>query len=100
VITFVVGAIVSFPGVSYLNALDHIAHLEPLTLSILLLILYFCVMQQVLLELPLLACVFAPERTQVAVVRFKAWLVGHGRTIAVVVLAVVGGLLVARGLAG
>jgi hypothetical protein len=100
VITFAVGAIVSFPGVSYLNALDHIAHLEPPTFSILLLILYFCLMQQVLLELPLLACVFAPERTQVAVVRFRAWLVGHGRAIAVVVLAVVGSLLVARGLAG
>lgn len=99
VFTFLVGAVVSFPGVSYLNALDHIAHLGPPTISILLLILYFCVMQQVLLELPLLACVFAPHRTQVAVVSFKAWLVGHGRTIAVVALAAVGALQVARGLA-
>ena len=99
-ITFAVGAIVSFPGVTYLNALDHIAHLAPPTLSILLLIVFFCVMQQVALELPLLACVFAPERTQVTVVRFRTWLVGHGRTIAVVALAAVGTLLVARGAVG
>ncbi len=99
VLTFAVGAVVSFPGVSYLNALDHIAHLGPSTLSVLLLILYFCVMQQVLLELPLLACVFAPERTQGAVVSFRTWLGGHGRTIAVVALAAVGALQVARGLA-
>ena len=32
-ITFVVGIILSFPGVSYLDALDHIHHLNPGTVA-------------------------------------------------------------------
>jgi len=39
----------SFPGISYVNALDHIAHLNPPTVALLLLIVYFSVMQQSLL---------------------------------------------------
>jgi hypothetical protein len=97
-VTFLVGAVVSFPGVSYLNALDHIVKLNPSTVPILLLILYFCLMQQILLELPLLAYVFAPRRTQDLVARFKAWLAYRGRRIAVIGLTGIGVLLVSRGL--
>jgi Sap-like sulfolipid-1-addressing protein len=98
VLTFVVGAVMSFPGVSYVNALDHIAHLDPPTPSVLLLIAYFCVMQQILLEGALLASLFAGEWTQAAIVRFKAWLTGHGRQIATIGLWGMGMLLAARGL--
>ena len=97
-VTFVVGAVVSFPGVSYLNALDHIAKLNPPTLTILLLVLYFCLMQQILLEVPLLASMFAPDRTQAVVVRFKLWIGEHGRRIAVIGLSALGIVLAARGL--
>ena len=97
-VTFVVGAVVSFPGVSYLNALDHIVKLNPPTVPILLLVLYFCLMQQILLELPLLASLFAAEWTQGIVVRFKAWLARHGRRIAVIALSAIGILLATRGL--
>jgi Sap, sulfolipid-1-addressing protein len=97
-ITFAVGAMVSFPGVSYLNALDHIVKLGPPFVPILLLILYFCVMQQLLLELPLLAYVFAPQRTQTTVVRIKAWLERRGRGIATIALTTIGALVVAHGL--
>jgi hypothetical protein len=97
-VTFLVGAVVSFPGISYLNALDHIVKLNPPTVPILLLVLYFCVMQQILLELPLLASMFAAERTQDVVVHFKAWLACHGRRIAVVALSGIGILVATRGL--
>src|SRR4249920_3839815 len=59
--TFVVGAILSFPGVSYLDALDHIHKLNPGTVPTVLLVVGFCLMQQILLELPLLGYVFAPD---------------------------------------
>jgi hypothetical protein len=97
-VAFMVGGVVSFPGVSYLNALDHIAKLDPPTVIILLLVLYFCAMQQILLEIPLVASLFAPERTQEVVVGFKTWLAHHGRGIAVTGLAVIGVLLALRGL--
>lgn len=98
VVTFVVGAAVSFPGVTYVNALDHIARLNPSTVSVLLLIVYFVVMQQILLEGALLASVFAEKWTQAAIVRFKAWLARHGHQIATVGLSAVGILLAGRGL--
>jgi Sap, sulfolipid-1-addressing protein len=97
-ITFIVGAALSFPGVSYLRALDHIVKLNPPTVAILLLVLFFCVMQQILLELPLLAYLVAPGWTQDHVVRFKAWLGRHGRRIGEIALATVGIFLATRGL--
>ena len=97
-ITFVVGAILSFPGVSYLDALDHIHKLNPGTVPTVLLVIGFCLMQQILLEVPLLGYVFSPESTQDRVTRFKAWMGAKGRPAAVIGTAVIGVLLIARGL--
>jgi hypothetical protein len=96
-ITFVVGALVSLPGVSYVNALDHVVMLNPPRVAVLALVLYFCLMQQLLLEVPLVATVFAPDQTQRAVVQTKAWFGRHGRTLAQTALCGVGILLVVRG---
>jgi hypothetical protein len=96
-VTFVVGAILSFPGVSFLTALDKIHHLNPGTVYTVLLVVGFCLMQQILLEVPLLGYVFAPESTQDRVTRFKAWMGAKGRTAAVIGAGVIGGVLIARG---
>jgi hypothetical protein len=96
-ITFVVGALVSLPGVSYVNALGHVVMLNPPRMAVLALVLYFCLMQQILLEVPLLATVFAPDQTQRAVVQTKAWVGRHGRTLAQTALSGIGILLVVRG---
>jgi hypothetical protein len=96
-VTFVVGALLSFPGVSYLDALDHIHKLNPGTVATVLLVVFFCLMQQILLEVPLLGYAFAPDRTRDTVTRFKAWMARSGRTAAVVGAAVIGIWLVARG---
>jgi hypothetical protein len=96
--TFLVGLVLSFPGVSYLTALDHIAKLDPGTVSTVLLVVGFCLLQQVLLELPLIGYTVAPEWTQDAVKRFRAWLGRSGRRAAVLGAAGIGALLVARGL--
>ena len=63
-----VGAALSLPGVTYLNALSHIVKLNPGTALTVLLVVYFCVMQQILLEVPLLSHVFAPEWTRTSAV--------------------------------
>jgi Sap, sulfolipid-1-addressing protein len=98
-ITFVLGLVLSFPGVSYLDALDHIAKLDPGVVPTVLLVIYFCVMQQLLLELPLLGYVFAPEKTQARVVGFRAWIEANGRRAAIIGAAVLAILLIVRGLA-
>jgi hypothetical protein len=96
-VTFVVGAVLSFPGVSYLDALDHIHKLNPGTVATVLLVIGFCLMQQILLEVPLLGYVFAPDRTQDTIDRFKAWMSRKGRPAAVIGAALIGAILVARG---
>jgi hypothetical protein len=97
-VAFVVGAGMSFPGLAYLSALHHIVMLKLSILPVLLLIIFFCLMQQILLELTLLAFVVAPGRTQAVVVGFRTWLTRHVRQIAVTGVAGMGTLLVVLGL--
>lgn len=97
-LAFVVGILLSFPGLSYLDALDHIHKLNPGTVATVLLVIFFCLMQLLLLELPLLGYVFAPDRTNETVIRFKAWTARSGRTAAVIGATVIGVWLIARGL--
>jgi len=96
-VTFVVGALLTIPGVSYLAAMDRIAKLDlpdPVTA---LIVIAFCMFQLLLLELPLLGFAIAPEWTKNAVAGFRDWLGRNGRRAGVWVAAVVGCLLVLRG---
>jgi Sap, sulfolipid-1-addressing protein len=97
-VAFAVGAVLSFPGVAYLSALHRIAELNLPAVPVVLLIAYFCLMQQITLELALLALVIAPQRAQAFAVRSRAWLSCHRRGIAVTGLAGIGALLLAHGL--
>jgi hypothetical protein len=97
-VTFAVGVVLSFPGVSYLTALDRIAGLDTTTVLSALLVIGFCLVQQLLLEVPLLGYAIAPERTQVAVTGFREWLARNGRRAATFVAAGIGALLLLRGL--
>jgi hypothetical protein len=96
-VTFVVGVLLTFPGVSYLTALDRMAKLDASVAATVLLVLAFCLMQQMLLELPLLGYTFAPDWTKDAVARFRAWLGRNGRRGGIIFAAVIGVLLVVRG---
>src|SRR5207247_10282713 len=98
--TYAVGVLLSFPGVTYLAALNRIATLDAGPPATVLLVVSFCLIQLVLLELPLLGYALAPERTQEAVTQFRAWLGRSGRRIGITVAAALGALLLARGLIG
>ena len=54
----------------------------------------------VLLEIPLVGYLVAPERTVVEVQRFRAWLTESGRKIAIVGTAGIGAILLVRGAIG
>jgi len=96
-VTFAVGVALTFPGVSYLAALDRMAKLDISALETTLLVVAFCLIQQLLLELPLLGYAIAPDWTADAVVRFRAWLARNGRRAGVIGAAVLGLLLLVRG---
>jgi hypothetical protein len=97
-ITFAVGAALTLPGVSYLAALDRMAELDWAALPTILLVVAFCLFQQILLELPLVGYALAPEWTQRAVAGFRGWLERNGRRAAANVAVVLGALLIVRGL--
>jgi hypothetical protein len=96
-VTFAVGVILTFPGVSYLTALDRMAKLDASAPELVALVVVFCLIQQLLLEVPLLGYTLAPEKTQDRVTRFRAWLGRNGRKAGVILAATIGALLVLRG---
>lgn len=96
-VTFAVGLLLSFPGVSYLTALDRTAKLDWEALPTAILVLVICLIQQLLLELPLIGYAVAPDWTGDAVIRFRSWISRSGLRVASYVALTLGGLLILRG---
>ncbi|HXS46788.1 MAG TPA: GAP family protein [Solirubrobacterales bacterium] len=95
--TFVVGALLTLPGATYITALYRISDenlADPVTVAV---VLAFNVIMLMLLEIPLLAYMIAPDWTPRAVERFKRALRESGRTWAVRVATALGLLMIARG---
>ena len=76
---FVVGIVLSFPGASYLAALDRIIHLHYSTVVTVLVLLGFNLVQNIILEIPMLAFRIWPKATPTAIDSAKAWVSRHGR---------------------
>lgn len=96
-VAFAVGAVLSFPGASYLVALNRLVHLDPGAAATVLLVVLFCLIQAVFLEAPLIGYAISPERTQRAVDGFRRWLSERGRIAGARVAIVIGVLLLVRG---
>jgi hypothetical protein len=96
-VTFLVGVVLTLPGVSYLAALHELDNLNYGTVPTILVILGFNAMLLLLLEIPLIGYVFAPERTVVEVQNFRGWLSKNGLKAGIYVAAGLGVLLIARG---
>ena len=95
--TFVVGALLTLPGATYITALYRISDenlADPLTV---LVVLAFNVIMLMLLEIPLLAYTFAPDWTPKAIERFKHKLSERGRSWGIHVATILGILMIARG---
>jgi Sap, sulfolipid-1-addressing protein len=96
--TFVVGALLTLPGASYLIGLHKIADSDPSTIGAIGAVLLFNVIMLALLELPLIGYIFAPDWTPRAVDRFKDWFSRNARRLGFRLALVIGVLLVVRGL--
>jgi len=98
--TFVIGALLTLPGGSYIVGLTRIHDLDygvPQTVGI---VIAFNLIMLVLLEAPLISYTVAPDWTPTAIDRAKASVGRHWRRFATVFLAAMGAALVARGLVG
>jgi hypothetical protein len=95
--TFVIGVLLSFPGASYLVALDRLSKLHYATPVTVLVVIGFMLVQLVLLEVAMLAFAIEPEKTPIAIDRVKAWAGAHWRRYAVWGLGAIVAALVIRG---
>jgi hypothetical protein len=98
--TFVVGALLTLPGGSYLAGLHHIEEQQLSTTATVLTVIGFNLIMLILLELPLLSYTIAPDWTPGAVERAKAWVGRNGKRAAVIALTVLGGALIIKGIIG
>ena len=98
--TFVLGAVLTLPGASYLAGLDRLTKLNYSTVVTVIIVIAFNLVMLVLLELPMIAFAVAPEWTPAAIDRAKAWAGIHGRVYAERGFAVIGVLLIIKGIVG
>jgi hypothetical protein len=98
--TFVVGALLTLPGASYLAGLHQIHKLHYSTIETVLLVFGFNIVMLWLLELPAASFAVAPDWTPRGVERVKGWARDHAHRAAVRGLTVIGALLVIKGIIG
>jgi hypothetical protein len=98
--TFVIGAVLTLPGATYLAGLDRLSKLGYSTVVTVLVVVGFNLVMLILIEGPLIAFAFAPGWTRGAVDRAKAWAGTRGSQFAVRGLVAIGGLLVLKGIIG
>jgi len=98
--TFAVGALLTLPGASYLAGLDEIHKLKYSTAVTVLLVIGFNLVMLWLLEVPLAAFLIAPDRTPRAIDSARAWVSRHAHVFAVRGFAIIGALLVIKGIVG
>ena len=95
---FVVGALLTLPGGSYIVGLTRIHDLEYSVPATVALVIAFNLIMLILLEAPLISYAVAPDWTPRAIDRAKAWVARHWLRFATVGLTAMGAALVTRGL--
>ena len=98
--TFVVGALLTLPGASYLaglHQLDELGYAPPQRAAA---VIGFNLVMLLLLELPLLGYVLAPDWTPGAVESVKRRVERHGRRVATIGLIALGTALIVKGVIG
>lgn len=96
-VAFVVGMALSLPGASYLVALDLMHKQDLPTLVVVLCVIAFCLIQMILLEIPVIWFAVSPQGAVAAVDRFQGWMNRDALRIATWTALVIGALLIVRG---
>ena len=97
-VAFAAGVVLNIiPGTFPFVAMVDIAQLDTGSATKFAAVVVFYLVMFAFAEVPIVAYLFAPERTVAAMTRFNEWLTRNGRLAAAIALAVVGAYLVARG---
>jgi di/tricarboxylate transporter len=98
--TFVIGALLTLPGTSYLAALNATAKQDLSDAQTVFTVVGINVIMLILLEVPLIGYTVSPEKTAVAIERGSAWLSRDGAKIGLVLATIIGLALIGRGIGG
>jgi hypothetical protein len=88
--TFVIGALLSLPGATYLAALSTLTKLDYSVAVTVIVVIGFNLIQLLLIEIPLVALKVAPTWTPIAIDNAKEWARLHGREYAAWALVALG----------
>jgi hypothetical protein len=93
-----VGAVLGVPGPFDFVALGRLARGDYRTLVLVVALVAFTLLKLLLIELPLLSYTLQPEATAARVDRFAAWMSAYKIEVIAGVVAVVGAVLIGRGI--
>jgi drug/metabolite transporter (DMT)-like permease len=96
--TFVIGALLTLPGASYLAALNNAAKQDLSTTGTVLTVIAINLVMLILLEVPLIGYTLSPERTTVTIERVTDLLGRRGGRIAMIPATVIALALIGRGI--
>ena len=99
-ITFLIGALLTLPGASYLAGLHAIHELHHSTAATVAIVVGFNIVMLWLLEVPLAAFAVAPDWTPGAIDKAKAWFGRHATKFIERGSATIGMLLIIKGIVG
>lgn len=99
-VTFAVGVLLTLPGASYLAGLHQLHQLHYSSAVTVLVVIGFNIVMLWLLEVPLACFLVAPDWTPLAVTRAKGWVSRHTHVFAVRGFAILGSLLIIKGIVG
>jgi len=94
----VVGGLLGVPGPFDLLALGHMARTNYTTPAVAVLIVVFVALKFLLIEIPIASYAINPEGTAARVERLSAWLKANKLAVIAAVIAVIGLVLIARGI--
>jgi hypothetical protein len=97
---FLVGVLVFAPGATFLAALQVIATARADVEATVVAVIIVVVINVVLVWLPIVLHILAPERTTRYLTAFNTWLRRNGRTVLIWAFVLVGGIMVGTGIHG
>jgi hypothetical protein len=97
---FVVGILVFTPGVVFIAAMQVIATAQASTEAVVTAVLLVVIINVMLVWLPVVLYLLAPDATSRRLTAFNAWLRGHGHLLLSVGLLAGGGILIVNGALG
>jgi Sap, sulfolipid-1-addressing protein len=97
-LAMLIGALVGLPGASYLTALHHLITGKYSTLTLVIAVVVFVVIEFLLIIIPFVFLELWPEATKALLKRSQDWLLGHALQLMVGIALLLGGYLTVSGL--